>query len=197
MEGGLGHLTPAPLADRNGGRPPENPGDGRLLFPYAARMIRLERLRPDHADALLSFERDNRAYFARTVPDRGDAYFTDFPARHAALLAEQEAGICHFHVIVSGDGTLIGRINLLDATSGTAELGYRIGERFTGRGLAKAAVRQVCRLATETYALTTLTARTTLDNPASMAVLTATGFTPLGDTLVGGRPGRRYERRLP
>ncbi|MEU3843232.1 GNAT family N-acetyltransferase [Streptomyces sp. NPDC028635] len=159
-------------------------------------MIRLERLRPGHADALLSFERENRAYFARTVPDRGDAYFTDFPARHAALLAEQEAGICHFHVILDAEGTLVGRINLMDAAAGTAELGYRVGERFTGRGVAKAAVRQMCRLASDTYDLSTLTARTTLDNAASMAVLTATGFTPLGETTVGGRPGRRFERRL-
>ncbi|MFF9328124.1 GNAT family N-acetyltransferase [Streptomyces sp. NPDC014776] len=159
-------------------------------------MIRLERLRPDHADALLAFERVNRVYFARTIPDRGDAYFTDFPARHAALLAEQEAGVCHFHVILTPDGTLAGRINLVDVASGTAELGYRVGERFTGRGVAKAAVREVCRLAADTYGLSALTARTTLTNPASMAVLTATGFTPLGETPVGGRPGMRYERRL-
>ncbi|MFF9816284.1 GNAT family N-acetyltransferase [Streptomyces sp. NPDC014006] len=159
-------------------------------------MIRLERLRPDHADALLSFERANRAYFARTIPDRGDAYFTYFPARHAALLAEQEAGICHFHVILDAEGTLAGRINLLDADAGTAELGYRVGERFTGRGVAKAAVRQVCRLATDAYGLSTLTARTTLDNAASMAVLTGTGFTTVGETVIGGRPGLRYARRL-
>ncbi len=45
-------------------------------------MAALERLRPDHAPALLAFERENRAYFAASVPDRGDAYFTDFDARY-------------------------------------------------------------------------------------------------------------------
>ncbi|WP_328621765.1 GNAT family N-acetyltransferase [Streptomyces sp. NBC_00354] len=52
----------------------------------------LEPLRADHAPTLLAFERDNRAYFARTVPDRGDAYFTEFADRHRALLAEHAAG---------------------------------------------------------------------------------------------------------
>jgi ribosomal-protein-alanine N-acetyltransferase len=38
--------------------------------------VTLRRLRAGHADALLAFEKDNREYFARSVPDRGDAYFT-------------------------------------------------------------------------------------------------------------------------
>ncbi|MDT0388576.1 GNAT family N-acetyltransferase [Streptomyces sp. DSM 41921] len=159
-------------------------------------MLTLERLRADHADALLAFERENRAYFARTVPDRGDAYFTPdgFAARHRALLEEQHARVCHFHVLLE-DELLIGRVNLMDAADGSAELGYRVGERAAGRGVATAAVAQVCRLAATAYGLTSLTARTTLDNPASMKVLTRNGFTPAGDTTVGGRPGLRYVRR--
>ena len=161
-----------------------------------AGMITLERLRADHADALLAFERENRKWFARSVPDRGDAYFADFASRHRALLAEQDGGACHFHVVLDDRGELIGRVNLVDVEGGTAELGYRIGERAAGRGVATAAVGQVCRLAVTTYRLTTLTAVTTLDNPASMAVLGCTGFVLVGDVEIGGRPGRRYERRL-
>ena len=66
--------------------------------PILPPMVTLERLRPDHATALLAFERANRAYFARSISDRGDAYFTEFAARHKAFLAEQDAGVCHFHV---------------------------------------------------------------------------------------------------
>ncbi|MGA5818990.1 GNAT family N-acetyltransferase [Kitasatospora sp. NPDC094028] len=158
-------------------------------------MLTIERLRPDHADALLAFESANRAWFTRTIPDRGDAYFAEFPARHAAQLAEQAEGICHFHVILS-EGTLVGRINLIDAIDGTAELGYRLAESATGRGLAKAAVAQICHLAATTYALTALTARTTLDNPASMAVLTHNAFTPVEEFLLDGRPALHYRRDL-
>ncbi|MFJ8593664.1 GNAT family N-acetyltransferase [Streptomyces sp. NPDC093598] len=160
-------------------------------------MVTLELLRADHADALLAFERENRAYFARTVPDRGDAYFTaaGFAARHRALLDEQHARVCHFHVVLGEDGDLIGRVNLVDVTDGSAELGYRIGEHAAGRGVATAAVAEVCRLAAADYGLTSLTAVTTLDNPASMRVLARSGFTWVENTTVDGRPGVRYERR--
>ena len=110
-------------------------------------MVKLERLRADHAEALLAFERENRAYFARSVTDRGDAYFAGFAARHRALLAEQDTGVCHFHVVTDEQGALIGRVNLVDVKGGSAELGYRIGERAAGRGVATAAVAEVCRLA--------------------------------------------------
>ncbi len=157
-------------------------------------MTILERLRAEHADALLAFERENRAYFARSVPDRGDAYFAGFAARHRALLAEQDAVTCHFHVVLDDRGELVGRVNLVDVRAGTAELGYRIGERFAGRGVATAAVGEVCRLADVAYGLSSLTAVTTLDNPASMAVLGRNGFGPVGDVAVDGRPGVTYRR---
>ncbi|WP_189861333.1 GNAT family N-acetyltransferase [Streptomyces poonensis] len=159
-------------------------------------MLRLERLRADHADALLAFERENREYFARSIPDRGDAYFAEFAARHRALLDEQDAGVCHFHVVLDGDGELTGRVNLVDVEAGAAELGYRIGERAAGRGTATAAVREVCRLAATAYRLSALTAITTLDNGASQTVLLRNGFTAAEDISIGGRPGVRYRRRL-
>ncbi|MFI7414954.1 GNAT family N-acetyltransferase [Streptomyces sp. NPDC049627] len=159
-------------------------------------MPTLERLRADHADALLAFERENRAYFARSIPDRGDAYFTPagFAARHAALLAEQDAGICHFHVVLDVEGELIGRVNLIDVADASAELGYRIGEQAAGKGVATAAVAQVCRLAGTAYGLTSLVAVTTLDNLASRAVLERNAFTAVEDITIDGRPGVRYGR---
>ncbi|MEU0387482.1 GNAT family N-acetyltransferase [Streptomyces chartreusis] len=160
-------------------------------------MLTLERLRADHADTLLAFERENRAYFARTVSDRGDAFFTaeGFAERLRALLAEQDAGVCRFHVVLDEEGNLVGRVNLLDLADGCAELGYRVGERAAGRGVATAAVAQVCRLAAADYGLTSLTAVTTLDNRASMTVLARNGFTRVEDTVVAGRPGVRYVRQ--
>ncbi|MGI5376009.1 GNAT family N-acetyltransferase [Streptomyces sp. CA-251387] len=159
-------------------------------------MPTLERLRADHADALLAFERENREYFARSIPDRGDAYFdpAGFAARHAALLAEQDAGICHFHVVLDADGRLVGRVNLVDVEDGSAELGYRVGELAAGKGVASAAVAEVCRVAGTAYGLTSLIAVTTLDNPASRAVLERNAFIAVEDITLDGRPGVRYRR---
>ncbi|MDT9696716.1 GNAT family N-acetyltransferase [Streptomyces sp. P17] len=161
-------------------------------------MVRVERLRADHADAVLAFERENRAYFARTIPDRGDDYFepAGFAARHRALLAEQDLGICHFHVLLDDEGRLIGRINLIDAEGGSAEVGYRVGESAAGRGVATAAVGAVCGLAATAYALTELTAVTTLDNLASRAVLERNSFSSTGELMIGGQPGIAYRRAL-
>lgn len=155
-------------------------------------MPHLQRLTPGHAPALLTFEQDNRAYFAASIPDRGDDYFTDFTARHRALLDEQDQGLCHFHVLTDDSGTVLGRVNLVDVDGASAELGYRIAQKAAGQGLATAAVREICALAVTRYGLTTLRAVTTTDNIASQTVLTRTGFITTGPTLAGGRPGHAY-----
>ncbi|GAA2838339.1 GNAT family N-acetyltransferase [Kitasatospora paracochleata] len=159
-------------------------------------MVRLERLTAEHATAVLAFERANRAYFAGFVPDRGDAWFAEFDTRYRMLLAEQDAGICHFHVVLDAAGELVGRVNLIDAEDGSAELGYRIGEHAAGRGTATAAVAAVCRLAAEAYGLAELTAVASVDNPASRTVLGRNGFTVVGGVSVNGRPALRYRRAL-
>ncbi|MFJ6485842.1 GNAT family N-acetyltransferase [Streptomyces sp. NPDC091682] len=155
-------------------------------------MTRLQLLRFDHAPALLAFERENRSYFAASVPDRGDRYFAAFDERHAALMAEQAAGLCFFHVLVGDGGEVVGRVNLVDVAAGSAELGYRIAERAAGRGLATAAVREACGLAVAEYGLAELRAVTTLDNTGSRAVLARTGFVVSGDVDLDGRPGLRF-----
>lgn len=159
-------------------------------------MPELQRLRADHAQAVLAFELANRAYFARSITDRGDEYFDHFADRHNALLAEQEAGSCIFHVLVDEDGAVLGRFNLVNLEDGTAELGYRIAEQVAGRGVATATVREVCRLAATQYGLRTLRAGTTHDNIASQKVLTKAGFVPVGSGKFGGSPGTWYRRDL-
>jgi RimJ/RimL family protein N-acetyltransferase len=156
----------------------------------------LQRLRADHAPAVLAFELANRAYFATFVSDRGDEFFGQFSERYKSLLAEQEAGICVFHVLVGEDGTVLGRFNLVDLEGATAELGYRVARQVAGRGVATATVRELCRLAPAQYGLRTLRAATTYDNVASQKVLTKAGFVPAGPAEPGGRPGIWYQRDL-
>lgn len=159
-------------------------------------MGELQRLTAAHAPALLAFETANRAWFARSIADRGDDYFAHFAERHAAILAEQEAGLHHFHVVLDPAGAVVGRVNLVDVAGGRAELGYRIAASAAGQGLATAMVAQVCALAAGEYGLTGLTAVTTLDNPASAAVLRRNGFTVDGPITLGDRPGLSYSRDL-
>ncbi len=159
-------------------------------------MPELQRLRADHAPAVLAFELANRAYFATFISDRGDEFFDHFTERHNALLAEQEAGSCVSHVLVGEDGAVLGRFNLVDLEDGTAELGYRVAQQVAGRGVATATVQELCRLAAAQYGLRTLRAATTYDNVASQKVLDKAGFVPAGPAEPGGRPGTCYERDL-
>ncbi|MBM2618489.1 GNAT family N-acetyltransferase [Actinoplanes sp. LDG1-06] len=157
--------------------------------------MRLERLAPGHAPALLRFETENREWFARFITDRGDEYFDRFAEHHAALLAEQEAGVCHFHVLMDGD-EVVGRFNLVDVEDGAAELGFRVAAAAAGRGVATEGVRLVCELARDAYGLSRLTADAGVTNAASRAVLGRSGFVPVGDCVRGGRPAVRHVLEL-
>ena len=159
-------------------------------------MPELQRLRADHAPAVLAFEVANRAYFAASISDRGDEYYDQFTERHSALLAEQEGGIGAFHVLVDDDGAVLGRFNLVDLSDGTAELGYRVAQQAAGRGVATATVRELCRLAATRYGLHTLKAATTHDNIACQKVLAKNGFVSIGPAEFSGKPGTWYERDL-
>jgi ribosomal-protein-alanine N-acetyltransferase len=156
----------------------------------------LKRLHADHAPAVLAFELANRAYFAASVSDRGDEYFERFADRHSVLLAEQEAGICAFYVLVAEDGSVLGRFNLYDIENGTADLGYRVAQHVAGRGVATATVRELCRLAAERHGLRTLRAAASHTNVASRKVLVKAGFVPVGPADpadLGGKPGTWYQ----
>ncbi|MES9541382.1 GNAT family N-acetyltransferase [Actinomadura sp. NPDC000600] len=162
-------------------------------------MPELKRLHAGHAPAVLAFELANRAYFAASVSDRGDEFFDEFADRYRALLAEQEAGISAFYLLVAEDGSVLGRFNLYRLGDGTADLGYRVAQHVAGRGVATAAVRDVCRLAVARHGLHTLRAATSRNNAASQRVLIKAGFVPVGPADpadLGGKPGIWYQHDL-
>ena len=159
-------------------------------------MPELQRLRADHAPAVLAFELANRAYFATFVSDRGDEFFDQFTEGYNKLLAEQESGGCAYYVLVGDDDSVLGRFNLYDIENGTAVLGYRVAQHVAGRGVATATVQEVCRLTAAQYGLHTMRAAVTHDNVASQKVLLKAGFVADGPATPGGKPGTWYERDL-
>jgi [ribosomal protein S5]-alanine N-acetyltransferase len=159
----------------------------------------LQQLRADHSPAVLAFELANRAYFAAVISDRGDDFFDQFTDRQNALLAEQQAGLGAFYVLVAEDGSVLGRFNLYEIKDGTAELGYRVAQHVAGRGVATAAVRELCQLAAARHGLRALRAATSRENVASQKVLAKAGFVPVGPANpahIGGKQGTWYQRDL-
>jgi len=171
----------------------EGRGSGSEAIPrLQLPMPDLQLVRLDHAPALLAFERENRAYFAASIPDRGDEFFAEFDTLLAQLLVWQAAGTDYFHLLVAEGGEVVGRVNLTEVADGSAELGYRIAQKVAGQGLATAAVRKVRELAATEYGLSRLRARVTLDNPASRKVLEHNGFVAVGELTLNGKPARSY-----
>ena len=161
-------------------------------------MPELQHLRADHGQAVLAFELANGDYFAVSISDRGDEFYSQFTERHGALIAEQKAGISAFYVLVD-EGSVLGRFNLYDIEEATAKLGYRVAEHVAGRGMAPVTVRELCRLAVAQHGLRALTAATSSENVASQRVLTKAGFIPVGPadpTDIGGKQGTLYRRDL-
>ncbi|QHJ70004.1 GNAT family N-acetyltransferase [Planococcus halotolerans] len=143
--------------------------------------ILLSLLQESDAEKLLEFERVNRRFFEKMVPGRGDDYYqwTTFLERHRELLEEQERGVCRFYLVKDPDGNIAGRINLvdIDAASGTAEVGFRLGENYGGKGIGSKALSLL--LSTESD-LKQIHAKTTTVNKSSQRVLEKNGFIHMG-----------------
>jgi [ribosomal protein S5]-alanine N-acetyltransferase len=151
-------------------------------------VFRLQPVTLQQEAAVLAFEKVNRAYFAESINDRGDEFFEQYSERHRRLIAEQEARVSSFQVLVDDLGEVVGRFNLYDIVDRTARVGYRVAERVSGRGVATSGLLMLCRTAREDLGLSTLTAVTSNDNVASQRVLIKAGFAYVAPTdVVGGR----------
>ena len=94
---------------------------------------------------------------------------------------------------------MLGRFNLVFVRDGVAELGYRVAEHVTGRGVATATVRELCSLAASRHRVRVLRAATSRANLASQRVLVNAGFLEVGPADpadIGGKEGSWYERSL-
>ncbi|WP_413374900.1 GNAT family N-acetyltransferase [Alkalihalobacillus sp. 1P02AB] len=142
-------------------------------------MYQLQLLTQEDEKKLFEFEKENRVYFEQMVPERGHDYYdyAIFQKRHAALLAEQEQQQSYFFLIKDEYGQIIGRMNVTDIGEQTksGEVGYRIGERFVGRGLASFALKLLIAKA-PSFNLKQLTAKTTSNNVASQKILEKNNF---------------------
>lgn len=140
----------------------------------------IRTLRPDDAAPLLAFEQANRAWFERHIDRRPDTFYSvdGIHAHVAQFLDEHAQGRMHPCVIVGEQGQLIGRANLkdIDGQTQTAEVGYRIGERQGGKGLATAALHHLIALAQDEWRLASLCAYAIDGNAASIRVLERCGF---------------------
>ncbi len=91
-----------------------------------------------------------------------------------------------YHLAITGkEGTqevIVGGVGLrIDAAAGSGRLGYWVGKRFWGHGVASEAAARLARWALANLDLETLEASVATDNAASIAVLKKIGFSHVGD----------------
>ncbi|PFG13094.1 GNAT family N-acetyltransferase [Bacillus sp. es.036] len=143
--------------------------------------VRIHRLQESDAESLFHFEVANRSFFNKMVPDRGEDYykFETFNDKLVQLITEQSLGLSTFYLVRDENGTIIGRINLVDFnhSNQSVELGYRISENQSGKGMATLGVKRVLDEVYHQNKIKHISARTTKDNLASQKVLENNGFT--------------------
>lgn len=143
--------------------------------------ISISRLQESDVEQLYKFETDNRAFFEQMVPSRGEAYyqFETFKFRHGELLTEQDDTNSRFYLIRDERGNIVGRINLvaIDEPKRVAEVGFRVGENYVGKGIASNALKQL--LETE-KGFQTIKGKTTSNNIASQKTMENNGFKKVG-----------------
>jgi [ribosomal protein S5]-alanine N-acetyltransferase len=141
--------------------------------------IKIEKLQNSDAEKLFEFELENRAFFEEMVPSRGDDYynFETFKNKHEALLDEQAEGLSYFYLIKNKDGSILGRMNLIDIdkSQNSGHIGYRVGQAYTGKGIAYTALKLLLETVS-TQGIKLISAKTTTENLASQKVLEKSGF---------------------
>ncbi len=81
-----------------------------------------------------------------------------YASHMAALLSEQKNGTFLMYLLVDNTNQILGRANL-SITTTKADLGYRVAQSHAGKGIATAAVQQVCALAKTRHSIAKITAQ--------------------------------------
>lgn len=140
--------------------------------------ISINQLSRTDFEKLYQFELQNRIFFEKMVPSRGDEYYEygTFILRNEALLEEQHQGISYFYLIKNETGDILGRINLVDINEErVGHVGYRIGEEHNGKGFGNRALAMLLEEAAK-LGIWQIKAKTTINNIASQRVLEKNGF---------------------
>ncbi len=141
--------------------------------------ILLRRLLPDAADELAEMA-NNFKIWSNLLDTMPHPYSKEDAVRFIEMVSgESPTTTFGIHI----DGKLCGVIGINpkeDVYRFNMELGFWIGEKYWGRGIATEAARQIISIAFNTHHANRLTASVFEGNHASMKVLTNNGFSKIG-----------------
>jgi ribosomal-protein-alanine N-acetyltransferase len=147
-------------------------------------------------ETLLSFEALNRTWFESNIDARDASFYSrSGVSDHIEdLMSRYAAGNWHPFVVLSDDGSIVGRANLkdIDQQGGYAEVGYRVAHAYVGQGIATQAVMHLIRAARQHWKLERLGAYTFSENIGSQKVLARCGFVQDPKTVQSFSRERRF-----
>lgn len=191
------HATPAP-AHPVPDAPADAAGPETAFAPLATPRLTLRLLRPEDAAALHRLINDWEV--TRTLTTVRFPYDRALADEWiASTNAEAAAGTAYHLAITGRDGEtemLVGGVGLrLDPARRAGRLGYWVGRRFWGHGVATEAAGRLARWALAHLDLDVIEANVDVENPASAAVLRRIGFRQTG-IGVEDFPARGGARRV-
>ena len=165
-------------------RAPRRGGANAGFAPIKTERLILRALLPADAPALHRLINDWEV--TRTLAAVPFPYPRELADEWIALAREQIAAGTAYHLAVTGtegdQELLVGGVGLrVDRERRSGALGYWVGRRFWGHGVATEAAGRLVRWALANLDLELLIASVASDNPASVAVLRRIGFRQVGE----------------
>lgn len=144
-----------------------------------AKYMNFELLDENHIDLLLKFEAENRIWFESLIAPRGSEFYSQEAVQlhiKEYLSLHEKRELLPFVVVESKQ--IIARANLKNicAQSRSAEVGYRVAERYKGSGVGTYCLAELIRVSELRYGQLNLRAKVLENNPASRRILEKHGF---------------------
>jgi len=136
-----------------------------------------ESLNKSHADQLLAFEMENRAFFESVIAPREEVFYSPTGAlEHIENLLHLNSQSLAYPYVLVQNGSIIARANIKEMQSDdVAEIGYRVGKTHVGKGVGSLCVAHLVNAGIN-LGLKQLSAFVINNNPASEKVLLKNGF---------------------
>jgi 8-oxo-dGTP diphosphatase len=175
-----------PKARTRPSRPSRRTKSSAGFKPIATERLTLRALEPRDAEAIHRLINDWEV--TRTLAVVPFPYKKEDADEWIAASIRELAGGTAYHLAITGqegaEEMLIGAIGLrLDRATRTGRLGYWVGRRFWGHGVATEAAGRLVRWALANLELDTIEADVATDNPASAKVLRRIGFRQVGEGI--------------
>ena len=140
--------------------------------------MHFERIDPKHVLSLLDFENRNRHFFETYIAPRDNAFYSlDGVGNHISEL--QYLAKCNraLSFVLIGNNRIVARANLKNIESKCAEIGYRVSEEATGKGVASLCVEFLISEA-KRNGIVSIKAEVMDNNRASDKVLLKNSYVP-------------------